>query len=307
MTFRCLALMTRLILLCLLPAFTVLAEGTGVKSSAQVKVVVGTIVSVHLKLSPAASTMHAIQVRVGAGMEMPSWFYDKQDKNLGSFKTDDIVEIRYVVIPAEKNDGRRARFDIKDIRKVPASALEAFSAPPKAPPKDYSRIKQQTAAGGLGKAQALVDDMAKAEGGYQAFGDNLKNAGLYPLSRYCYTRAIGDGLADRGLSYRARKSLVLLFQGPYQPDLAKVADGSYTEECVGYLGPNKVTVTVKDHAITDVAVQCPDNRTLTSLDVIPKEIVGKQGIKGVDAVTGATITSHAIMAGAAAALKDAEK
>jgi uncharacterized protein with FMN-binding domain len=68
-----------------------------------------------------------------------------------------------------------------------------------------------------------------------------------------------------------------------------------------------VTVTVKNRVITDVRVRSPDNRPLTALQDIPKRIVDAQGIRGVDAITGATITSHAIMAGAATALKDAER
>jgi uncharacterized protein with FMN-binding domain len=273
--------------------------------AASVKTATGTVIGVYLQLSKSAADMHAMQVRVGAGMEFPAWFYDKKDKNLGSYKAGDIVEIKYVTTPS----GNRNRFDIREIRKVDAAALAAAIA---AEPKpvittDYAPLKAAVAAGDLAKGRALVEDMVKTEGGYQAFGDKLCHSGLYPLAQYCYVKAMGDGKSTRGTAYTARRSLVVMFQGPWHPDLAKVADGAYKGVCVGYIGPNTVTVTVKDHKITNVTVQSPDDRPLNSLQKTPQDIVAKQGIKGVDAVTGATITANAVMVGASIALKEAEK
>lgn len=100
-----------------------------------------------------------------------------------------------------------------------------------------------------------------------------------------------------------------MLSGPYAPDLQKVADGDYRGVCPGYLDLDlvRVTATVKDRKITNVAVRSKDDRPLASLQVIPKAVVDKQNIMDVNAVTGATITSHAVLCATAAALKAAEK
>ncbi len=279
--------------------------------SPRVRVVTGTVVRVALKLSDGAADMHAMEVRVGDGSEIPAWFYDRKDKDLGRFKTEDVVEIKFVTVLNERDSRKRNRNDIRDIRKVegvPGVAPSGGGA--KAAPavtSDLRELKALVDKGELARARVLVDARAKAEGGYQALGDTLRDAGLYSLAQYAYTTAIDTGRKVRGAAYKARKSLVALYQGPYSPDLSRIADGTYEGACFGYLGPNTVKVTVKNHAITDVSVKSPDNRPLTSLKAIPPAIVSKQGIQGVDAITGATITSHAIMAGACTALKDAEK
>lgn len=274
-------------------------------AAAPVKTATGTVLGVYLQLSQNAAGMHAMQVRVGSGMEFPAWFYDKKDKNLGSYKPGDIVEIQYVAVPWNN----RNRFDIREVRKVDAAALAAAVAaePKPAITTDYGPLKACVEAGDLAKGRALVEEMAQAEGGYQSFGDKLRVSGLYPLAQYCYVKAIGDGKTARPAAYTARRSLVVMYQGPWHPDLNKVPDGAHKGVCAGYLGPNTVTVTVKDHKITDVNVQSTDNRPLNSLQKTPRDIVAKQGIKGVDAVTGATITSDAVMAGACMALKAVEK
>lgn len=292
----------------LLPAMcglAILAVSASAQAPAPVRTATGTVVGVYLQLSKNAADMHAMQVRVGSGMEMPAWFYDKKDKNLGSYKPGEIVEIKYVAVSWNNRD----RYDIREIRKVDAAALAAAVA---AEPKpvittDYGPLKACVEAGDLAKGRTMVEQMVKAEGGYQAFGDKLRLSGIHPLAQYCYVKAIGDGKSPRAASYTARRSLVVMYQGAWRPDLTKVPDGVYKGECVGYLGPNIVTVTVKDHRITDVSVQSPDNRPLNSLQKTPQDIVAKQGIKGVDAVTGATITSDAVMAGACMALKEAQK
>ena len=279
-----------------------------------VRVVTGTVVRVALQLSPSAAGMHAMEVRVGDGSEMPMWFYDRQDKDLGRFKPQDVVEIRYTSVPDRTAPRKRDRHDIREIRKltnaVPVSGAAATTGGGEggtAGLKDFDALKACVEKGDLAAGHALVDRRAKASGGYQAFGNELRDAGLPALARYCYETVLTEPRVSRAAAYKARKSLVALFQGSYHPDLSRIADGSYEGRCLGYLGPNIVRVTVKNHAITDVDVKCPDNRPGSAVKAIPDAIVARQGIRDVDAITGATISSHAIMAGAAAALKDAER
>jgi uncharacterized protein with FMN-binding domain len=85
----------------------------------------------------------------------------------------------------------------------------------------------------------------------------------------------------------------------------KLADGAYTGASRGHNGDVTVEVTVKDGRIAAVAVKdFRENRPLTALQDVPARIVEKQKTD-VDAVTGATISSKAVMRAAATALAKA--
>ena len=76
-----------------------------------------------------------------------------------------------------------------------------------------------------------------------------------------------------------------------------VADGTYTGEGKGIGGTFEVTVTVKDGKIT--AVEVGDNSETqgigsNAIDQLPAKIVEANGLEGVDAVSGASVTSKAI-------------
>ncbi len=102
---------------------------------------------------------------------------------------------------------------------------------------------------------------------------------------------------------------------------AGYADGEYTATGKGIGGDVPVTVTVKDGKISDVTVG--DNSETQgigskAIEQLPAEIVKANGAEGVDAVSGATITSKAIFSavdeclaqageGSAAPANDAEK
>ncbi len=193
-------------------------------------------------------------------------------------------------------------------RAVPPTTARPIPATPSPAAGDpVGSIKDLVKSGDMKKAQAAVD--AAAGGNYQAMGDRLRDAGVPEMAQYCYLQAmVRDGFPNKRPAARtARQSLVRLFSGAYAPDLAKVADGDYRSACPGYLGLVGVTVTVKDRRIANVSVQSKDDRPKTALQDIPKAIVAQQSIKGVNAVTGATITSHAILCATAAALKSGEK
>ncbi len=86
-----------------------------------------------------------------------------------------------------------------------------------------------------------------------------------------------------------------------------VPDGSYTGSARGYVADVKVRVTVAGGRMTGVKVlKHRENRPLSAISRVPARIVAAQRIK-VDAVTGATITSRAIMKATEKALKAAPK
>jgi uncharacterized protein with FMN-binding domain len=89
-------------------------------------------------------------------------------------------------------------------------------------------------------------------------------------------------------------------------DLSTIPDGTYRASTRAYAGPIHVSVTIEDGKITDVKVtQHQEKQFYSSITDTPRQIVAKQGVQGVDAVTGATITSEAIVNAVAKALGEA--
>jgi uncharacterized protein with FMN-binding domain len=86
----------------------------------------------------------------------------------------------------------------------------------------------------------------------------------------------------------------------------RLRDGTYTGKALGYSDKKdlEVTVTVRDSKIADVSVKHEEKIDLNATKIVPQRIVEKQSVQ-VDGVTGATVTSQAIVEGAFQALKQA--
>ena len=89
---------------------------------------------------------------------------------------------------------------------------------------------------------------------------------------------------------------------------AAYTDGEYTAEGKGIGGKVPVTVTVKDGKIAEVTVG--DNSETQgigtkAIEQLPAKIVEANGLEGVDAVSGATVTSKAIFSAVEDCLKQA--
>jgi uncharacterized protein with FMN-binding domain len=87
-------------------------------------------------------------------------------------------------------------------------------------------------------------------------------------------------------------------------DLARVADGTYEGFYDLDLVKARMAVTVRDHKIVDVKIVKHDHGRGAKAEAVSNEIVKKQ-TPVVDAVTGATASSKAIMKAAEDALKKA--
>jgi uncharacterized protein with FMN-binding domain len=86
-------------------------------------------------------------------------------------------------------------------------------------------------------------------------------------------------------------------------DLRRVADGTYQSSSPGYAGNVQVQVMVQGGRIESVKVTSHQEKQFYSaLTDTPRQIVARQGVKGIDAVSGATITSEAIINATAKAL-----
>jgi uncharacterized protein with FMN-binding domain len=85
-------------------------------------------------------------------------------------------------------------------------------------------------------------------------------------------------------------------------------DGKYTGTAKGHVGIIKVGVIISGGKIKTVKIlKNKENRPKTSLKALPKEIIKMNGTKGVDAVTGATDTSKAVIKAVNVALLKAKK
>lgn len=88
--------------------------------------------------------------------------------------------------------------------------------------------------------------------------------------------------------------------------LTKMKDGTYQGSSMGYVTDITVEVTVKSGKISSFRiVSHKENRALKSLETVPQQIVSRK-TPSVDAYSGATITSYAVMNATMKALKQAQ-
>lgn len=183
---------------------------------------------------------------------------------------------------------------------------------------DYTRngevIKLWANMGHLDKALQLAE--LKARNGqphiaYLAAGNACRQAGRYAEAQTYYRKTVVAKLpAKKNNDYsraveQAKENLeaMKLFQ---MLDLSKIPNGSYNGQSTAFNGPMHVQVTVASGRIESVRVtQHREKQFYSALTDTPRQIIEKQNLSDIDAVTGATITSEAIITAAAKALASA--
>ena len=141
--------------------------------------------------------------------------------------------------------------------------------------------------------------------------------GLGPLDRGMLYLAGGEGLriGREGLEpiynfIRNRSDRpFFLWYAPMMPHTslkeAALSDGTYRETALGYSGDIKLTVKIEGGKIADIRVQHQEKIDQNACKLIPQHIIEQQSLQ-VDAISGATVTKDAILAGTLRALKKAE-
>jgi len=167
----------------------------------------------------------------------------------------------------------------------------ARSAMKNLPTDQWQVARQADVHDALGDLYAEIGDTDQAREHY------TKAAELYPKSKQPYGRHL---LVRRAA--KVRRKIDLLDMGAIKP--GKLANGKYSGASLGYTGPLSVIVTVRGGRITDITVRHTEKIHQNCTRIIPQRIVDSQSLK-VDAVSGATVTSQAIVDATLQALRRA--
>ncbi len=156
--------------------------------------------------------------------------------------------------------------------------------------------------GDFKKATKLANDMVKVNQatGLLKLGDLCRLQEQYDEALKYYQQAAQSDKKKSNRRYdetvrRAKENIkaITLFE---QFDLNKTKDGTYTDKSYAYNGDLHVTVKVSGGKIDEVKVtKHREKQYYASLEEMPRKIIEKQGVKGVDATLGATITAEAIL------------
>jgi uncharacterized protein with FMN-binding domain len=162
------------------------------------------------------------------------------------------------------------------------------------------------------KALKIADLILKSGGEPQMThllaGDACRVSGQYANAMKHYQQALDAPVAGKGrveqTIRRARENLeaVKLFE---LSDPRRVRDGKHRSSSQGYEGPVEVEVEVQAGRIESVRiVRHTEKQFYAALTDVPRQIIQKQGVKGVDATSRATITAEAVINATAKALAE---
>jgi len=156
---------------------------------------------------------------------------------------------------------------------------------------------------------------AAARGGYADFaylyaGDACRIEGQFEQAIRYYERVLkieprgkeGEVKRIQRAQERARTNIeaIRVFD---KLDLKRIPDGKYRGSAPAYAGQLQVEVTVQSGRLEDVkVVRHEEKQYYAAMLETPRKIIQKQGLRGVDATTSATITSEAIINATAQAL-----
>lgn len=170
----------------------------------------------------------------------------------------------------------------------------------------HSTVKLFADMGEHRRALQLAEAMARRSpvDGYLAAGNVCRLAGRHKEALAYYSKALSAGNERRHKrSMQRARSAIEAIRLYETLDIGSIADGTYNGRGAGFRGPMDVAVEVKDGKIVSVKVKRHrEDMAFTAPTDIPEQIVEKQDVRRIDAVTGATVSSEAIVNAAAKAL-----
>ena len=176
-------------------------------------------------------------------------------------------------------------------------------------------VKVLTEMGELDEALKLAERLARSKRPDYAYiyaGDACRAAGEYDKAIEYYRRVLSvEATPDRTVEQmerntkRARANIVGI-ETFERLDLTKVPNGVYFGDGVDFAGNVRVKIVVSNGKISSVeVVEHQEKQYYSSIVDVPRQIVEKQSLKDVDAVSSATATSEAIVNATAKALAEA--
>jgi len=176
-------------------------------------------------------------------------------------------------------------------------------------------IKVLTEMGELDEALKLAERLAQSNRPDFAFvyaGDACRASGDYDRAIEYYRRVLAvEATPSRTVEQmerntkRARANIIGI-ETFERLDLTKIPNGVYFGDGVGFAGNVRVKIVVSKGKIESVeVVEHQEKQYYSSIIDVPRQIVEKQSLKEVDAVSSATATSEAIVNATAKALAEA--
>lgn len=160
----------------------------------------------------------------------------------------------------------------------------------------------------LSLASQALDQGFEASEVHLLSGDACRNVGRYEEATHFYQQALKVEIkspfkAEIERNHRRAKETMEVIRLFDRLDLDKVKDGTYADKSYGYSGYVNVEAQAKQGAI-DVAkvTSMSDRQYYHAVEETLNRILTKQSVKGVDAVSGATVTSEAVIRAIARAL-----
>lgn len=176
-------------------------------------------------------------------------------------------------------------------------------------------IKLWAQMGQTDRAIRLAEDLAASgqpDLGYLCAGNACRLAGRNKEALAYYRKALSAATGSRRVQQnhqRAQESIVAV-QLSGALDIARVPDGTCSAGSPGFRGPVDVEVAVAGGRIASIRIlRHKEDMYFYHLAVpeMPNRLAGRQDVKGVDAVTGATVTAEAVLNAATKALAEAMK
>jgi len=166
------------------------------------------------------------------------------------------------------------------------------------------------AGGAMKMAEKMTTVRRRADEGYLAAGNIRRYTGDLDAAIGHYEKVLALSSGTRYLKanqQRARENLKAV-RALKALDLSRVPDGVHRGEAVGYKGPVVVKVHVAGGRITGVeVVDHRENQPNSALINAPQRILVHQDFQGIDATTGASITSDAVVNATIQALHEAQQ
>ena len=179
--------------------------------------------------------------------------------------------------------------------------------------RNGSFIKLWADLGEFDKALKLAEEKAEfgePDSAFLAAGDACRLTGRYTRALEYYRKvvAVPDAPRDTKRNKERAAASIEAIQVFDDLNLTRIPDGTYQSSSIAYTGPLHVTVVVKNARIEAVKVtKHTEKQFYSAVTDTTARIIEKQGVKGVDVTSGATITAEAIVNATAKALASGMK